>query len=171
MTFKPMTYLISFTLFVALFMALGGYVGYGKLADHVLTQAYLDATSLQVQVDQQGQTLHWEDDVPLPNGTFARITASSRPLPVSIHFPDEPRPAQPGPGINDIPLAANEHTEDIRIDRAGRYLYVRVFAASSVKGQEITWLYRYDLQHRGLSRRTAVNPIMLPAPFKPWATL
>ena len=49
-TFKPMTYLVSFTLFVLTFTALGAYVGYGKIADQLLTQGYLEATPLRMQV-------------------------------------------------------------------------------------------------------------------------
>lgn len=170
MTFKPMTYLVSFTLFVLLFMGLGGWFGYGKIADHFLTQAFLDATSINVQVlaDQQGQVLRWEDKVPLSQGGFVRILASDRPLPISLAYSGEPgATAQPAPGMQRIPLAANERTEDLRIDKAGRYLYARVFAAASVKAEELTWLYKFDLQGRRLVRRTAVNPILLPAPFLP----
>jgi len=170
MTFKPMTYLVSFTLFVMLFMGLGGYVGYSKIADHYLAQSYLDALSINVQVlvDPQGNVLRWEDKVPLPHGVSARIIASNRSLPISIYYSDEPGPtAQPSSGVNGIPLAANERTEDIRIDQAGRYLFARVFAASALKSEGTTWLYKYDLQRRKFLRRTSVNPITLPAPFKP----
>ncbi len=170
MTFKPTTYLLSFTAFVVLFMGLGGYVGYAKLADLFLARSYLDALSInaQVLVDQQGNVLHWEDQVPLQHGVSARITASNRPLPISIHYSDEPEPTlQPSPRVTGIPLAANERTEDIRIDKASHYLYARVFATSNIKSKEITWLYKYDLQNRKILRRASVNPILLPAPFRP----
>jgi hypothetical protein len=67
----------------------------------------------------------------------------------------------------DIPLAANERTEDVRIDKAGRYLYARVIAASQIKSKETTWLYKYDLRGRKLVRRASVSPVLLPTPFRP----
>lgn len=169
MTFKPMTYLVSFTLFVLLFMALGGYVGYGKIADHFLTQGFLDARSINVHVegDQQGTLLHWEDKVQVQPGLFASIRADNRSVPLSITYSDVTSPAPSSPKVAAIPLAAHEHVEDIRIDAPNRYLYVRVFAAARTKSEEITWLYRFDLKTRKPSRHTAVNPILLPAPFKP----
>ncbi len=170
MTFKPMTYLVSFTLFVMLFMVLGGYVGYGKIRDHFLAQSFLDATSINVHVliDQQGQELRWEGKVPLQHGAYASIIASNRSLPISIEFSDEPVPmTQPSTGANVIPMAVNERTEDIRIDKASHYLYARVIASSKIQAKETTWLYKYDLWSRKLLRRTAVNPIILPKPFKP----
>lgn len=168
MTFKPMTYLVSFTLFVLLFMALGGYVGYGKIADSLLTQAFLDARpiSVQAQVVQHAPLLHWEEKVQVQEGLVARIVAENR-SPVSITYSDESPSSQPAPRVNAVPLAAHERIEDIRIEPANRYLYVRVFAASQTKSEEITWLYKFDLKKRKLSRHTAVNPILLPAPFKP----
>lgn len=170
MTFKPTTYLISFALFVMLFMILGGYVGYGKLADHFLAQAYLEALPLQVQVqrDQQGPVLRWENRVLLAQGVSARILASDRALPIKIEYSDEMgAAAQPPPQAHSIPLAAHERTEDIRIEKAGRYLYARVLAATQIEAKQITWLYKYDLEQRRLVRRTAANPILLPVPFKP----
>ena len=168
MTFKPMTYLVSFTLFVMLFMGLGGYVGYGKIAEHFLVQAYLDALPINahVQLDPQGNVLRWEDAVPLPQGKSVRITASNRSGPIAIQFPDGPGPAVQ-PTETTIPLAPQERTEDLRIDRTNRYLYVRVFATSEIKSKEATWLLKYDLQNRQLARRASVNPILLPAPFRP----
>lgn len=164
MTFKPMTYLVSFTMFVLLFMALGGYFGYGKIADHFLVQAYLEAHSIQsrVQADAKGNILRWEDTVALPQGTLVRISASNRPQPIAIRYADDLNATGA-----DLPLAANERTEDLRIDQAGRYLYARVFATSDIKLKEATWLCKFDLQKRRVARRTAVNPILLPAPFRP----
>lgn len=164
MTFKPTTYLISFTLFVMLFMALGGYVGYGKMADHFLAQAFLEATPINVQVqeDPQGRVLRWEDQVALPGGGVASILASSRPVPISIHYSGDL-----GAAVTAIPLAANERTEDLRLDKAGRYLYARVLATSNLKAKETTWLCKYDLQGRKLQRRASTNPLLLPAPFRP----
>ena len=49
MKFKPTTYLASFAGFVILFMGLGGYVGYGKIAEHLLVIAYLDALPVNAQ--------------------------------------------------------------------------------------------------------------------------
>ena len=170
MTFKPMTYLVSFTAFVMLFMGLGGYVGYAKLADLFLAKAYLDARSIHshVLVDQPGNVLRWEDQVPLQHGGVAHITASNRPQPISIHYPDgSERALQASPGMTDIPLAANELTEDIRVDRTSRYLYARVFATSNIKSKETTWLYKYDLQSRKILRRASVSPVLLPTPFRP----
>lgn len=170
MTFKPMTYLVSFTLFVMLFMGLGGYVGYNKIADHLLAQGFLEATPMDVHalVDPRGQVLRWEGKVPLPGGLAASIMASNRPLPISIQYSDEGgATAQPSPGVKGIPLAPNERTEDLRIDKTGRYLYARVFATSDIKAKETTWLYKYDLQRRKLVRRSSASPIMLPAPFRP----
>jgi hypothetical protein len=170
MTFKPMTYLVSFTLFVMLFMALGIYVGYAKFSDLFLTRAYLDATSISAHVlaNQEGNLLQWDDRIPLQHGAFARITASNRSLPIAIHYSDESAAVlQPTSGASGIPLAANERTEDIRVDKAGHYLYVRVLATSRAKFEETTWLYRYDLQGRRMSRRSSVNPVLLPVPFRP----
>ena len=170
MTFKPMTYLVSFTAFVLLFMGRGAYVGYAKFSDLFLARAFLDAHSIQSQilVDPQGNVLQWEEKVPLQQGGFARITARNRSLPISIHFSDEPAPAiQSDPGASGIPLAANERTEDLRIDKAGRYLYARVFSTTKAKFEETTWLYKYDLQSRRIVRRSSANPVMLPAPFRP----
>ncbi len=170
MTFKPMTYLVSFTMFVLLFMGLGGYVGYGKLADHFLIQAYLEAIPIhaQVQTDPQGPMLRWDEKLPLQRGLVARISAVNRPQPVTVQYSDEAGSSmpQPSPPVG-IPLAVNERTEDVRVDRAGRCLYVRVFAPPELKLKETTWLYRFDLQGRKVSRRTSVNPILLPAPFRP----
>ena len=163
-TMKPMTYLVSFTLFVILFMCLGGYVGYGRMADHFLPQAYLDAAPVNVLVlsDRQGPLLHWEATVPLPDGAYARILASNRPEPISISYS-----GQATPSVGGIPLAANERTEDLRIDPAGRYLFARVFASSGLKNEETTWLCKYDLRSRRLVRRSSVNPRLLPALFRP----
>jgi hypothetical protein len=170
MAIKPMTYLVSFTLFVLLFMGLGGYVGYNKIAEHFLTQSFLNATPINVHalVDQQGNGLIWDDKVPLQNGEFTSIAASNQTALISIKFSNGPSPTdQPPPALNGIPLAANEHTEDIRIDQASHYLYARVFASSNIKSKETTWLYKYDLHKRKISRRASVNPILLPTPFAP----
>jgi hypothetical protein len=169
MTFKPMTYLVSFTLFVLLFMGLGGYVGYHKIADHFLTQAFLDATPLQVhvQADPAGPLLRWEERVALERGESASILATSRSQPISIRYAEAAASPQAPAQEYGIPLAAKERTEDLRVDRAGRYLYARVFAASSLKAEETTWLCKYDLRGRRLLRRIAVNPILLPPPFRP----
>jgi hypothetical protein len=170
MTFKPITYLVSFTLFVLLFMGLGGWVAYGKMADHFLALSFLEATSINVHllVDRQGTVLSWEDQVALEGGGSASILARNRPAPISISYSSEPRPkAQPPPGADGIPLAPNECTEDVRIDRAGRYLFARVFATSKVRSEEVTWLCKYDLRKRRLVRRTSVNPALLPVPFRP----
>jgi hypothetical protein len=168
MTFKPMTYLVSFTMFVLLFMALGGYFGYAKIADHFLVQAYLDALPINshVQFGSQGNILRWEDAVSLPQGKSVRITASNRSGTIAILFPDGPS-SSVQPTETSIPLAARERTEDLRIDRTSRYLYARVFATSEIKSKEATWLLKYDLQNRQLARRASVNPILLPAPLRP----
>lgn len=165
MTFKPMTYLVSFTLFVLLFMGLGGYFGYVKIADHFLTQAFLEATPLNVQVvvDGHGNRLHWDDQVPLQQGGSARIIANNRTPELSIGYSSDSAPTE----ITVIPLAANERTEDVRADKVGRYLFARVLTLSSIKSQEITWLYKYDLRKRKVVNRATVNPIVLPAPFRP----
>ncbi len=164
MTFKPMTYLVSFSLFVMLFMALGGYFGYGKIADHFLVQAFLEAHSIQsyVQSDAKGNVLRWEDTVAQPQGPVVRISASNRPQPIAIRYADDLNATGA-----DLPLAAQERVEDLRVDRSGRYLYARVFAPSEIKLKEATWLCKFDLQKRRVARRTAVNPILLPAPFRP----
>ena len=170
MIFKPMTYLISFTAFVMLFMGLGGYVGYSKMADLFLAKSYLDALSINshVLVDQQGNVLRWEDQVPLLHGLSVRITASNRSLPISIHYSGGSEPTLPvSPKVIDIPLAANERTEDIRIDRTRHYLYARVFATSPIKSKETTWLYKYDLENHKILRRASVSPVLLPTPFRP----
>jgi hypothetical protein len=170
MTFKPMTYLVSFALFVMLFMALGGYVAYGRIADHLLAQAFLEATSLNLQVvaEPLGPAVRWEDKVPLPRGGYAHVLASSRSSPISIRYSDEPEPAaQAALGERGILLTADERTEDLRIDKAGRFLYARVFAAATAQAKDTTWLYKFDVQGRRLIRRTPVNPAMLPPPFRP----
>jgi|GEM_PF-443394 len=170
MTFKPTTYLISFAAFVMLFMGLGGYVGYAKMTDLFLAKSYLDAVSINAHVveDQQGPVLRWEDQVPLSRGACAKITASNRSLPISIRFSDGQGSALPTtPGVALIPMAANERTEDIRIDRANRYLYARVFATSDIKSKESTWLYKYDLEKRRILRHAAVSPVLLPTSFRP----
>ncbi len=166
MTIKPWTYLISFTLFVMIFMALGGWVGYVKIAEHLLTQGYLDASSLQTQLlpDPGGPLLRWEDRVALPQGGFASISASRRAEPLSIRYT---APGQPQAGLLEIPLASNERTEDVRVDRAGRYLFLRVLTGAKLKSEEATWLCKVDLQKRRLVRRSSVNPILLPTPFRP----
>jgi hypothetical protein len=170
MTFKPMTYLVSFTLFVLLFMGLGGYAAYAKMADHFLALSFLEAASINVHLlgDRQGTVLRWEDKVPLEGGGIASILASNRPGPISILYSDQPRlTVRPSPEADGIPLVANECAEDVRIDKAGRYLYARVFAGSRVKSEETTWLCQYDLNKRKLVRRTCVNPALLPVPFRP----
>jgi hypothetical protein len=170
MTFKPMTYLVSFTCFVLLFMGLGAYVGYAKFSDLFLTRSFLDAFPVHSQLlaGGQGSVRQWEDKVPLPQGVTASITASSQPQPILIRYSDEARPTpQPFPGVTSIPLATHERTEDIRVDRAGHYLYMRVFSTSKKKFEETTWLYKYDLQSRRVVRCSAVNPILLPAAFRP----
>lgn len=170
MTFKPMTYLVSFAIFVMVFMGLGGYVGYSKIADHFLAQAFLDALPIQAQVqsDSQGNVVRWEGRVPLPQGTFASITASNRSVPIQIRFSEESTqgPAS-SPQATDISLAPNERTEDLRLDKTSRYLFARVFATSPIKEKETTWLIKYDLQSRRVVRRATTNPILLPRPFRP----
>lgn len=170
MTFKPMTYLVSFTAFVMLFMGLGGWVGYANLADLFLTKAYLNAIPITVHVltDQQGNVLRWEDRVLLQQGVSASITACNRPLPISIHYSDEAEPTlQASPRVAGISLASNERTEDIRIDKTSHYLYARVFATSNIKSKDTTWLYKFDLQSRKMTRRASVSPNLLPTPFRP----
>ena len=170
MTFKPMTYLVSFTAFVLLFMGLGGWVGYTKLAEHFLAQAYLEALPirLSVQRDEKGAVVRWQDKVVLPTGGSVGIIASNRAQPILIQVVEEQAPATPAAtGSAGIPLAANERTEDVRLDKANHYLYARVFATSSIPDKETTWLYKYDLRERRIVRKTSVNPILLPAPFRP----
>jgi hypothetical protein len=169
-TIKPMTYLVSFTLFVLMFMGLGGYVAYGKFADHLLTQAYLEATPVNVHVfgDRQGMGLRWEDGVSLQNGASARITATDRSFQISIEYSDEPGPrALPLSPSDALALTAGQRIEDIRIDKNARHLYARVCSASSIQSKETTWIYKYDLQRRRLLRRASANPVILPAPFRP----
>lgn len=166
-TFKPMTYLVSFTLFVLTFTALGAWVGYGKIADQILTQAYLDATPIRVQVlpDPQGPSLRWDERVPLPQGGFARVVADPGAPAITIDEADLPGVrAQASPSI---PLATRARVEDLRIDPKGRYLYARILTAAKTRAEETTWLCKYDLKRRRLARRTSVNPILLPAPFRP----
>lgn len=170
MTFKPMTYLVSFTAFVLLFMGLGGYVGYAKLADLFLAKAYLDARPIgsHVLVDQPGRVLCWEDRVPLQHGVSARITAVNRSQPISIQYSGgAASELQASSGEVGIPLAANERAEDIRIDKTSRYLFARVFATSNIKSKESTWLYKFDLEGRRILRRASVSPVLLPTPFRP----
>jgi len=170
MTFKPMTYLVSFAIFVMVFMGLGGYVGYSKISDHFLAQAYLDALPIQAQIQPapQGSVVRWEGRVPLRLGEFVSIAASNRSAPIEIRFSDQPAPGPtPSPRATDLPLAGNERTEDLRIDKDSRYLYARIFATSPIKEKETTWLCKYDLQNRRLVRRATTNPILLPAPFRP----
>jgi hypothetical protein len=170
MKFKPTTYLASFAGFVILFMGLGGYVGYVKIAEHLLVISYLDAlpVNARVQAGPQGNVLCWEDKVPQPQGAFVSLSADNRSLPVAILYSDELRlPAQPGFRGTALPMAANEHTEDLRIDPTGRYLFARVLAASNIPSKATTWLYKYDFRRRKWLRRTSVNPILLPTPFRP----
>ncbi len=157
-TFKPMTYLVSFTLFVLTFTALGAYVGYGKIADQLLTQAFLEATPLRMQVlpDPQGPSLGWDERVALPQGGFVRVVAGQRPPVITIDG------AAAG-----LLLAAQERPEDLRIDAGGRYLFARTLTPARTKAEETTWICRYDLKRRRPGRRTSVNPILLPAPFRP----
>ncbi|MCE1203366.1 MAG: hypothetical protein LWW79_02000 [Holophagaceae bacterium] len=157
-TFKPMTYLVSFTLFVLTFTVLGAYVGYGKIADQLLTQAYLEAVPLRMQVltDPQGPTLSWDERVTLPQGGFVRVVARQRPAAITIDGDDA-----------GLLLAAQERPEDLRIDAGGRYLFARTLTTAKTKAEETTWICRYDLKRRRPGRRTSVNPILLPAPFRP----
>lgn len=167
MTFKPMTYLVSFTLFVATFTALGAWVGYGKIADQLLTQAFHDATPVRVQVvaGPQGPALRWDERLPLPQGGFARVTAGPDLGAIAIEEAAAPEaPAQTAPGI---PLAAAERVEDLRVDAQGRYLFARILTTAKTKAEETTWICKYDLKRRRVARRTSVNPILLPAPFRP----
>lgn len=167
MTFKPMTYLVSFTLFVATFTALGAWVGYGKIADQLLTQAYHDAMPVRVQVvaGPQGPALRWDERLPLPQGGFARVTAGAGLGSIGI---DEAGgaglAAQATPGI---PLGAPERVEDLRVDARGRYLYARILTTAKTRAEETTWICKYDLKRGRVARRTSVNPILLPAPFRP----
>ena len=157
-TFKPMTYLVSFTLFVLTFTALGAYVGYGKIADQLLTQGYLEATPLRMQVlpDPQDPALNWDERVTLPGGSFVRVVASQRPPAITVDG------ASAG-----VLLSAQERPEDLRIDAGGRYLFARTLTPAKTKAEEITWICKYDLQRHRLARRTSVNPVLLPAPFRP----
>jgi hypothetical protein len=170
MKFKPTTYLASFAGFVILFMGLGGYVGYVKITEHLLVISYLEALPInaRVQTDPQGNRLCWEDKVPQPRGAFVSISADSRNLPIAIQYSEGARPsAQPDSRGVVLPMAANEHTEDLRLDPAGRYLFARVLASSNIPSKATTWLYKYDFQRRKWLRRTSVNPILLPTPFRP----
>lgn len=164
MSFKPTTYLTSFAMFVILFMGTGVYLGWQKISDHLLAQAYLEAAPIQLHVgaDGQGPLLQWDDRVPLAGGAFVRITAANRSQAITIQYSGAPA----GQG-NGLLLAAHERAEDLRVDRAGRYLYIRVLGTSAIKAKETTWLFKFDLQRRGLRRRTSVNPILLPPRFQP----
>ena len=170
MKFKPTTYLASFAAFVILFMGLGGYVGYVKIAEHLLVIAYLDAlpVNARIQPGPQGNVLCWEDKLPQAQGAFVSLSADNRGLPIAIQYSDEPRlPGQSAPRGTLLPMAANERVEDLRADEAGRYLFARVLAASSVPSKETTWLCKYDFRRRRWVRRTSVNPNLLPTPFRP----
>ncbi len=169
MKFKPTTYLASFAGFVIIFMGLGGYVGYVKIAEHLLVIAYLDAlpVNARLQAGPHGNVLCWEDKLPQPQGAFVSISADNGSLPLAIQYSDEPRLSQPAFRGAVLPMAANEHTEDLRVDPAGRYLFARVLASSNIPSKETTWLYKYDFQRRKWLRRTSVNPILLPKPFRP----
>ena len=100
----------------------------------------------------------------LPQGGFASISASRRAEPLSIRYVGSDQAPN---GLTEIPLAPNERTEDVRVDRSGRYLFLRILTAAKQKTEETTWLCKIDLQRRRLVRRTSVNPILLPTPFRP----
>jgi hypothetical protein len=170
LTIKPMTYLVSFTLFVLMFMGLGGYVGYRMLVGHFMAQSFLDATPIDVHIvpDPLGNRLCWDDRILLPQGGYAHVTANNQSPQISIVYSDGPNPSAPPPSLsNAMVLATHERAEDIRIDKARHYLYARVYSASDIKSKETTWLYKYDLRRRRLLRRASVNPLILPVPFRP----
>ena len=161
LTLKPMTYLVSFTLFVILILILGGWAAVQWMGDHFLTGGFLEAAPLRVQVVQDGPApaLHWEDKVPLPGGAYARITATSRSGSLTIAWSD--LPGQP------LLLPTGERVEDLRLDPSGRYLYARAFAPSGLPGKDSTWICKVDLHGRRLVRRAITSPALLPRPYRP----
>lgn len=170
MKFKPTTYLASFAAFVILFMGLGGYAGYVKIAEHLLVIAYLEAlpANARLQPGPQGNVLCWEDKLPQPQGAFVSFSADNRGLPIAIEYSGEPRlPGQPASRGSLLPMTPSERVEDLRIDEAGRFLFARVRASSSIPSKETTWLHKYDFQRRQWVRCTSVNPNLLPTPFRP----
>lgn len=170
MTFKPTTYLLSFAAFVLLFMGLGGYLGFGRIREHFLVQAFLQATPLPFQVrdNPAGGAPRWEALVPLPQGGPVHILAQDRTSPLSLEFSNGSGPGtQVALPVRGLAQSAQGRLEDLRIDQAGRRLYARVLAASEIKSKETVWLCEIDLQDRRLLRSTAVNPILLPAAFRP----
>lgn len=158
---KPMTYLVSFTLFVMVVLVLGGWAAVQWMGDHVLTGGFLEAVPLRVEVVQEGPgpALHWEDKVALPGGAYARITASSRSGALAIAWSD--RPGQP------LLVPAGARVEDLRLDPSGRYLFVRAFAPSGLPGKDSTWLCKVDLHARRPLRRALTSPALLPLPYRP----
>mgnify|MGYP006379125681 CR=1 FL=1 len=100
--------------------------------------------------------VYTDERVALAQGGFVRVAASQRP---------------PGLDIDGVAsgllLTAQERPEDLRIDAGGRYLFARLLTPARTRAEEITWLCKYDLKHRRLARRTSVNPVLLPAPFRP----
>jgi len=100
--------------------------------------------------------LSWDERVALPQGGFVRVVASQRPPVIAID----------GTAAG-LLLATQERPEDLRIDAGGRYLYARLLTPAKTKAEETTWICKYDLKRRRLGRRTSVNPILLPAPFRP----
>lgn len=165
--FTPTTYLASFAAFVAVFMGIGLYLGYGRMADHLLAQGYLEARPLgaQVQADGQGPLLRWDERVPLSSGGFARIRADGRTGAIVLAFAAQP--SAPETAGDRLDFGSQARTEDLRLDGGGRHLFARVYVRGGQPGLETTWLLKYDLQGRRLARRAAVLPAMLPAPFKP----
>lgn len=167
MNFTPTTYLTSFAGFVAVFMGIGLYLGYGRMADHLLVQGYLEARPLavQVQADGQGPALRWDERVPLVAGGFARVTADGRSGLVALAF--AAHASAPLTGADRLDLGAQARIQDLRLDAGSRHLFARIFLRGGQPGLETTWLLKYDLQGRRLVRRAAVLPAMLPAPFTP----
>ncbi len=165
--FTPTTYLASFAAFVVVFMGLGLYLGYGRIADHLLAQGFLEARPLpaQLQADGQGPRLRWDERVPLAAGGFARIRAEGGSGAIVLAF--AAHASAPEAASDRLDLGAQARTQDLRLDGGGRHLFARVFVRGGQPGLETTWLLKYDLQGRRLVRRAAVLPALLPAPFKP----
>jgi len=165
--FTPTTYLASFAAFVALFLGLGLVLGYGRIADHLLAQGYLEARPLppQVQADGTGTRLRWDERLPLASGGFARVRADGRSGAIELAFAAASSAAESA--AERLDLGPQAGTQDLRLDAGGRHLFARLHVRGGQPGLETTWLLKYDLRDRRLLRRAAVLPAMLPAPFKP----
>jgi hypothetical protein len=152
-TFKPMTYFVSFISFVVTFFILGLVWGASKVQDYRMVQAYTQAVSLKpfVQPDAFPRLLRWEQD--LAAGSV-HLSATNQPASLAL--------VRPGAAPQALALDTQGRLRDLRV--GGDVLYARVGLSSPLRPEETDFLQIWDLRSGKPLRQMRTSPGLLPPP-------